>query len=241
MGGCIIPCISCGFTIPCCTYGDEKLRTHCLLGHIPLKAGYSILCAGSNQPGSGLYLAGSWVRGFTRTVKRDSPRWYHCSPSAVMVCASYTLRGRLLVIHCGTPRLRMPPMEEGMAMAHMMHLAFPRCCGAPLEPSGNCSFHSYPAGTAVGAAAPGASCVPFVNAAASPSCMARRVWMRGTTRTRQRVIPRGCMCATANPLVPTGWDLAGITLGRSWGWIAGYTLRGRLRALGGHRGPPRAG
>ena len=92
-----------------------------------------------------------------------------------------------------------------MAMAHMMHLAFPRCCGAPLEPSGNCSFHSYPAGTAVGAAAPGASCVPFVNAAASPSCMARRVWMRGTTRTRQRVIPRGCMCATANPLVPTGW------------------------------------
>ena len=187
MGTCIIPCIPCGFTIPCCACGDEKLRSRGLLGHITLKAGYAILCARSNPPGNGLYLAGAWVRGLTRTVKRDSPRWYHCSPSVVMVCASYTLRGRLLVIPCGTtavPRLRMPPMEEGMAMAHMMHQAFPRCCAAPLEPSGN--------GTS------------FVNAAASPSCMASRVWMRGTTHTRQQVIPRRCMCATPNPHVPTG-------------------------------------
>ena len=204
MGTCIIPCIPCGFTIPCCTCGDGKLRSRGLLGHIPLKAGYAILCARSNPPGNGLYLAGAWVRGLTRTVKRDSPRWYHCSPSVVMVCASYTLRGRLLVIPCGTtavPRLRMPPMEEGMAMAHMMHQAFPRCCAAPLAPSGNASFYSFPAAAAMGPAGAG-TCL--LNAAASPSCMASRVWMRGTTRTRQRVIPRGCMCATPNPHVPTG-------------------------------------
>ena len=214
MPGSIIQYDRCGIVVcssrPGCTgtgspYCESKSSNRCRLGHIPLKAGYSILCARSNQPGSGLYLAGAWVRGLTRTVKRDSPRWYHCSPSVVMVCASYTLRGRLLVIHCGTtavPRLRMPPMEEGMAMAHMMHQSFPRrgcrhcCCRG--------SFHSHPAAAAVGTAAPGTSCVPFVNASASPSCMASRVWMRGTTRTRQRVIPRGCMCATPNPHVPTG-------------------------------------
>ena len=78
----------------CSPHCESKSSVRCRMGHIPIKAGYSILCARSNQPGSGLYLAGAWVRCLTRTVKRDSPRWYHCSPSAVTTA----------VPHAGPPR-----------------------------------------------------------------------------------------------------------------------------------------
>ena len=108
-----------------------------------------------------------------------------------MVCATYTLRDRLLVIHCGltvVARLRMPPMEEGMAQ--IMFQPF------------DGSFHSYPGAAAVGRPGDRTS---VVEAAASPSCMASQVWMRGTTRTRQRVLPLGCMCARPNSHVPTGY------------------------------------
>ena len=40
---------------------------------------------------------------------------------------------------------------------------------------------------------------------ASPSCMDSRVSVRGLTRTRQRVIPRWCMCLKFNPHPPTGY------------------------------------
>jgi len=42
-------------------------------------------------------------------------------------------------------------------------------------------------------------------AAASPSCMDSRVWVRGLTRSRQRVIPRWGMGARPNPHGPTGY------------------------------------
>ena len=41
--------------------------------------------------------------------------------------------------------------------------------------------------------------------AASPSCMYSRGSVRGLTRTRQRVVPRWCMCARSNPHPPTGY------------------------------------
>ena len=37
------------------------------------------------------------------------------------------------------------------------------------------------------------SAVALLQATASPSCMDSRVWVRGQTPTRQRVIPRCCM------------------------------------------------
>ena len=56
---------------------------------------------------------------------------------------------------------------------------------------------------------------------ASPSCMDSRVWVRGLTPSRQRVIPRWCMGARPNPHVPTGYTSVQLT----------YTVRGRLQVM----------
>ena len=73
--------------------------------------------------------------------------------------------------------------------------------------------------------------------AASPSYMDARVWVRGKTRTRQRVIPLRCMGAVPDTHVPRDIYLAGVTGLRSRGWGACYALGVGCRLY--HAGSPR--
>ena len=128
------------------------------------------------------------MRASTRTVKRDSARWYHCSPFLGMVCAGYTLRDRLQVIPCGptaVPRLRKSPMEEGMA--HLMTAAFPRCYAAALAPYVAVSLPAHPAASVAAATAVVESSWIIFRRPHPPHAYSR-VWMRAPIRTRHWVI-----------------------------------------------------
>ena len=124
------------------------------------------------------------------------------------------MRGRLQVVPCGTTV--GPLMQDSRvwvrSLTRTRQRVIPRWCMGARPISRTCRhdrprwYHSWPfVGIWCRLYLAGLLHVTPCGTTAGPLVHDNRVWVRGLTRTRQRIIPRRCMGARPNPHVPTGY------------------------------------